>query len=122
MILNWLTLAQATSQPGADAAPPVSPMDSFVRMWLPLILMVVVFYWLIFRGQKRERDKHHRMLAGMKRNDRVQTIGGIYGTVVEVRDHEVVLKVDETNNVKMRFNRSAIKEVLVESPPAEARK
>jgi preprotein translocase subunit YajC len=42
----------------------------------------------------------------------VQTIGGVLGTVVDVRDNEVLVKVDETNNVKIRFNRTAIKEVL----------
>ena len=52
------------------------------------------------------------MLAGLKRNDRVQTIGGVLGTVVEAREHEVILKVDESSNTKMRFNRAAIKEVL----------
>jgi preprotein translocase subunit YajC len=66
----------------------------------------------MFRGQKKDRQKHADMLANLKRNDRVQTIGGVLGTVVDVRDSEVILKVDETNNVKMRFNRSAVKEVL----------
>jgi preprotein translocase subunit YajC len=59
------------------------------------------------------------MLKGLKRNDRVQTIGGILGTVVETRDDVVVLKVDEANNVKMHFNRSAIKEVLHEAQDAK---
>ncbi len=122
MTLDPFMLAQAASQPEAESAAPVSPMESFLRMWLPLILMVVVFYWLIFRGQKKERDRHSEMLKAMKRNDRVQTIGGIYGTVVEVRDSEVILKVDETNNVKMRFNRGAIKEVLSEVPTPDAKK
>ena len=52
------------------------------------------------------------MLDALKKNDRVQTIGGVLGTVVDVRDNEVLVKVDETNNVKIRFNRTAIKEVL----------
>ena len=60
------------------------------------------------------------MLDNLKRNDRVQTIGGILGTVVDVKDQEVSLKVDENNNVKMKFNRAAIKEVLVE--PADGKK
>jgi preprotein translocase subunit YajC len=83
-----------------------------MRFLLPMLLALGVFYFFMFRGQRKERQKHASMLRDLKRNDRVQTIGGVLGTVVDVRDQEVVLKVDESSNVKMRFNRSAIKEVL----------
>jgi preprotein translocase subunit YajC len=85
---------------------------------IALVLAMIVFYWWMARSQKKERQKHIDMLAALKRGDRVQTIGGIFGTVVDVRDHEVVLKVDETNNVKIRFNRGAMKEVLTVDSPA----
>jgi preprotein translocase subunit YajC len=55
------------------------------------------------------------MLSALKRHDRVQTIGGVIGAVVEVKDDEVVLKVDETNNIKMRFARSAVQQIIAES-------
>ena len=51
------------------------------------------------------------MLKNMKRGDRVMTAGGILGTVVDVRDAEVVLKVDESTNTKIKFSRDAIKRV-----------
>jgi preprotein translocase subunit YajC len=114
-----LLLAQAASGPAAPGGPPPSGGDMFMRTILPMVLLIGVFYFVMFRGQKKERDKHKSMLEALKRNDRVQTIGGILGTVVEVRDNEVVLKVDETNNVKVRFNRAAIKEVLAEAPAPE---
>jgi preprotein translocase subunit YajC len=104
----WMLIAQTTSQPGAQPA----PADSFMRFFFPLLLAMGVFYIFMFRGQRKEKQKHANMLTNLKRNDRVQTIGGLLGTVVDVRDQEVVLKVDESNNVKMRFNRGAIKEVL----------
>ncbi len=107
-------LAQTTTQPG----PPMSGTEMFLRFWLPILLMFAVFYWVIFRGQKKERQKHEQMLNSLKRNDRVLTIGGVIGTVVDVRGQEVVLKVDETNNVKMRFTRSAIKQKLTEENSA----
>jgi len=103
-----MLIAQATTQPGAT--PPQG--GSFWGLMFPMLLALGVFYIFMFRGQRKDRKKHADMLADMKRNDRVQTIGGVLGTIVDVRDNEVVLKVDETNNVKMRFNRSAIKEVL----------
>jgi preprotein translocase subunit YajC len=59
------------------------------------------------------------MLSQLKRGDRVQTIGGILGTVVEARESEVVLKVDESANTKIRFSRSAIHRVLDEETAEE---
>ncbi len=104
-----LSLLAQTSQPtGATPSPQSNPLTTF----LPLMLMIGVFWWIMMRGGRKQRKQTEDMLKSMKRNDRVQTIGGIIGTIVEVREQEVVLKVDETSNVKMRFNRSAIKEVL----------
>ncbi len=111
----WITLAQVTSQPASGPA-----SDSFLRFMVPVFLAMGVFYFLLFRGQRKDRRRQQEMLDGIKRNDRVQTIGGLLGTVVDVREQEVVLKVDETNNVKMRFNRSAIKEILTGGGPDEA--
>jgi preprotein translocase subunit YajC len=109
-------LAQATSQPTSGAATRVNPLLQF----LPWILMIVVFYFIIMRGSRKDQQRQKNMLASLKRNDRVQTIGGIRGTIVDVREDEIVVKVDESNNVKMRFARGAVKEVLSsESPPAK---
>ncbi len=105
-----LLLAQTTSAP-VNPTPP-SGTDMFLRQILPLVLVVGVFWWFMSRGRSKERRKYEQMLGALKKNDRVQTIGGMLGTVVDVRDNDVLVKVDETNNVKIRFNRTAIKEVL----------
>ncbi|MFN0134563.1 MAG: preprotein translocase subunit YajC [Phycisphaerae bacterium] len=114
-------IGQATSTPAAGTKPP-TPTDPFWGLIVPMGLVMITLYYFMYRGQKKDRDKHDKMLGGLKRNDRVITIGGILGSVVEVRDHEVVLKVDESNNTKMRFARSAIKEVLGGESPADASK
>jgi preprotein translocase subunit YajC len=111
MTILWM-LAQATTQPGGGAARPPSGGFFDPMMFGLLLAFGVFFYFAIMRPQQRERQKQQQMLGSLKRNDRVQTIGGIIGTIVEVRDTEVVLKVDEHNNVKMRFVRGAIKEVF----------
>ncbi len=115
--MKLLTLLAQTSTPATGPAGGSGGGgfgSIFQSPLVPLILAVLVFFYFSSRGQKRERQKYADMLAALKRNDRVQTIGGIIGTVVDVREDEVVLKVDETNNVKMRFIRGAIKEVLRE--------
>lgn len=114
--MMWL-LAQA-SQP--TATPPGA--GDFLRSPLiPVIGMMLIFWFFIMRGNRREQRKFQDMLANMKRNDRVQTIGGILGTVVDVRGDEVVVKVDEANNVKLRFVRSAIKQVFADATPPQAK-
>ncbi len=112
-------VAQADTQPGGPAAPQPPPVSFFSPPIFGLLLAFAVFYFFIIRSQRRERQKQIDMLNSLKRNDRVQTIGGIIGTIVEVTPGEVVLKVDESNNVKIRFVRSAVKEVLRDAPAAK---
>lgn len=77
-----------------------------------LLLFLVVMFGMTFMSQRREKKKRQQMLSEMRKNDRVVTIGGIIGTVVELRDNEIVLKVDESSNTRMRFSRAAIQSVI----------
>jgi preprotein translocase subunit YajC len=109
-------LAQPTSQ-GTSANLPW-----YANPQIVLLLMIAgVFMWLMYtsgRTKRAEQAVRDDMLKNMKRGDRVQTIGGILGTVVDVRDTEVVLKVDESANTKIRFAREAIKLVIPEGDTA----
>lgn len=73
-----------------------------------LILMVVVIYFFIFRGPKKKQKQHKQMMQSLDKNDKVRTIGGIIGTIVDVRDNDVVLKIDENNNTKIKITKGAI--------------
>ena len=75
----------------------------------------------VFRSKRQTDKKRTNMLSSLKRGDKVQTIGGILGTVVEARDTDVLLKVDESSNTKIRFSRSAIHRVLVEEKATETK-
>lgn len=99
----------------AQAPPTTQPtgLEAFLKSPFPvLILVLVVFWWIMARGRNKERQRYEDMLKGLKKNDRVVTVGGIIGTIVDVRDDEVVLKVDEASNTKVRFTRNAIKGLL----------
>jgi len=109
-------VAQTDTQPGGPVPPQPPQVSFFSPPIFGLLLALAVFYFFIIRSQRRERQKQIDMLNSLKRNDRVQTIGGIIGTIVEVTPGEVVLKVDEANNVKIRIVRSAVKEVLRDAP------
>ena len=104
----WM-LSQATGKPAPPQGNPLFDM-------LPLMLIMgLIFYFLMFRPQSKEKKRRAQMLAALKKNDRVITIGGIVGTVTSVRDEDVTLKVDESSHTKITFSRSAIQRVVSES-------
>jgi len=73
---------------------------------LPLAMIFVVFYFMLIRPQRIRDKEHQKLLASLSKNDEVITSGGIHGTVVNVKDTSVVLRVDE--NVKMEFEKNCI--------------
>ena len=76
---------------------------------ITFVLIILIFYFLIIRPQ-RKRDKETKaMLAAMKKGDRVVTIGGIHGTIITVKDQTVVVKVDDS--ARIEFSKSAISTV-----------
>jgi preprotein translocase subunit YajC len=80
----------------------------------PLIVIFVLFYFMLIRPERRRRATLGHMLDNLKKNDRVVTVGGIVGTVVNVQkgSEEVTIKVDESTNTKLRVIRSSIARVL----------
>ena len=80
---------------------------------LPLFAgLAVVFYFLLIRPQRKQAREFEQMLKGLKKNDSVRTTGGIFGKVVSVDNDQVILKVDENQNVRLRVLRSSIATVL----------
>lgn len=96
---------------GGDAGQPGAGGST---LFIGLILAMLVFWVITFRGSQKDKKKRQQMLDAMAKNDKVLTIGGIIGTVVLVKDNEVVVKVDETNNTKITFARSAIQKIITE--------
>ena len=68
---------------------------------LPLILVFLVFYFLLIKPQKDRQAEHKKILQNLKKNDEVITAGGLHGTVVNVKDKSVVLRVDENTRVEV---------------------
>lgn len=101
-----------TTGGGAPAQPGIVE-SLFGSMLFPLILCFGVFWLLILRPEAKNRKKRLEMLNALSKGDKVQTTGGLYGTVVQVQDQVVTLQVDE--GVRMRFALSAISAVVDES-------
>jgi preprotein translocase subunit YajC len=100
--------APSTGAPGTTGGAGGTP-----NLLLPLLALMIVFM-LVFSifGQRRERKKREQLISSVRKHDKVQTIGGVIGSVVEVTDAEVLLKVDESSNTRIRFARSAVQQVL----------
>lgn len=92
--------------------PTPNPIVSFV----PLILIFVVFYFLIFRPQKQKQSEHQNMVANLKKNDEIITVGGMHGTIVNIKDTTFVVRVDE--NVKIEIEKSSVS-VLKKASPSQ---
>lgn len=72
----------------------------------PLLLIFVIFYFLIIRPQKAKEKEHKGMIAGLQKNDEVVTNSGIHGTVVNVKDKTVTLRIDD--NVKIELEKNSV--------------
>jgi preprotein translocase subunit YajC len=73
-----------------------------------------LFYFILIRPQQQQEQKRRSLLEGMKKNDKVITTGGIYGTVISVdaTQDRVVLRVDDERGVKMAFTKASIARVI----------
>jgi preprotein translocase subunit YajC len=96
------------------ADPPAEDPYAFLRFLLPMSVVMVLFYLMMIRPQKRKEQELKDQVNAVKENDRVVTIGGIYGVVTNVqRDAQrVTVRVDESTGTKLRLNMTAIARVL----------
>lgn len=102
-----IALAEAAATPQADTE---MGAGALIGTMLPMILLFVVFYFVLIRPQRKKDKKVKDMLAALKVGDRICTIGGIYGTIVGIKDNDIVLSVG-VDNVKLNMTRWAIRNV-----------
>lgn len=90
-------------------APPQPESANPLAMFLPLILIFLVFYFFIIRPQKKKEDARKKMIEAVRKGDKVVTIGGVHGTVTQVDETSVLLQVD--TNTKLRVEKNALSNV-----------
>ena len=106
--------AAATDAAGATA-PSASGGSSFMIMMVVLLGAMILFSFI---NARREKKKRSDLLGNIKKHDKVLTIGGIVGTVVELKDDSLILKVDETSNTRITFTKSSISQVIPQDTAA----
>ena len=88
----------------AQAAAPKA--GSSWSMWIMLALVFVVMWFFMIRPQRKQQKELDNFRKSLKKGDKVVTIGGIFGTVVEIKEESILMEVD--NNVKIRVSKNAL--------------
>lgn len=110
----FITLLAQAVPPAAPAGP--NPLASFI----PIILIFVIMYFVLFRPQMKRQKEQARLVAALKTGDRVVTASGIHGLVSNVKERTITLKV--ADNVKIEMEKNAVTHVVKSDGAADAGK
>jgi preprotein translocase subunit YajC len=100
-----MPLLAAVESGSAGSEPPAGAGLGF---FIPVILIMVIFFWLTHRSQKKKEQARRDMLDSIKVGDDVVSIGGIRGRVTQITDDTFVIRVNDEKDIKMTFNKGAI--------------
>ena len=107
-------LADATATGAAEAAAEEMSTGAMIIYYavqfLPMILIFVIFYFMLIRPQRKKDKEAKQMLENLKVGDRICTIGGIYGTIVRIKDQVLTIEVGE-QKTQMMIARWAVRNV-----------
>ena len=85
-----------------------NPMMQFLPL---MIIMFAVMYFLIIRPQKQKEKKRQEMISNVRKQDRIVTAGGVHGVVVSAKENEVIVRIDDAKDVKIKVDKSALTSV-----------
>jgi len=117
-VFNFFPLLMGMPASGASGSSGGS--GQLVTTIITFGLVILIFYFLIIRPQNKKQKETKRMLAEIKKGDKIVTIGGIRGTVQAVHEDTVVVKVDDTT--KLEFSKSAVSQVVQRTPSKKEQK
>ena len=106
-------LAFAAPPSTGQSGPPQNPVMAF----LPMILLVVVFYFILIRPQQKRAKEQRKLLEALKSGDEVVTASGIVGTVITVKDKTATLR---SGDAKLEVTKGSITEIIEPGTPAKA--
>ena len=109
-------IAYAMGQGGAAAGQQGSPGGLFI----PMILMFVIFYFLLIRPQQKQRKQHQEMINHLKKGDRIITSGGLHGRIASLDDTTITMEIADKVRVKvLRGNVSVLAQASPQSQSAK---
>lgn len=87
-------------------------MMSSLGTWGPILLMVLIFYFLLYRPQKKAQSKRRNMLEALKRGTRIITVGGIYGTIISIDD--TIVRLEISKGIVIDCSRNSIASIVTD--------
>ena len=78
--------------------------------WMPILFMMFIFYFMLYKPQKKAREERDKMLKSLQIGNRIITIGGIYGTIKEIYTETIKIKIAE--NVVIEVGRGAVSTIV----------
>jgi preprotein translocase subunit YajC len=109
MSYQWILPILAEAAPPAQAPARGGGLQDLI---VPMGLVLMIFYFLVFRPEGKKRKERQRMISALKKGDSIMTTGGMLGKVWKVDDNEVVVRIDKDKDIKVHFAKHAILEVL----------
>ena len=106
--MKLMTLLQAASAQGAAGGQ--------WTMWVMLLLIFVVMWFFMIRPQRKQQKELQKFRDGLQKGDKVVTVGGIFGTVVEIKEKSVLIEVDK--DVKIRVDKNSLVKDYSDAPAA----
>ena len=103
-------VADTITAAGSQEMTAAQSFISILFSLFPILIMIVIMYFMVMRPEQKRRKKEKAMLAALKRGDRICTIGGIYGTIMDIKDDTITLAVGR-DNLSMCVARWAIRSV-----------
>lgn len=96
----------ALAAPAAENANGTAATGSNWSIWIMIAAVFAVMYFFMIRPQRKQQKELQQFRDGLQKGDKIVTIGGIYGTVVEIKDRTLLIEVD--NNVKIRVDKNSV--------------
>ena len=106
--MKFMTLLQAAGAQGAAGGQ--------WTMWVMLLLIFVVMWFFMIRPQRKQQKELQKFRDGLQKGDKVVTVGGIFGTVVEIKEKSVLIEVDK--DVKIRVDKNSLVKDYSDAPAA----
>jgi len=115
LVINlYLLVAEAQA---VETTPPPT-MSGALAGFMPLIFIFAIFWFLLIRPQQKEKKIHQQMLANLKKGDKIITSSGIYGTIFDVKETTVILRIGD-KDLKIELLKSAIASKIEGEKPAQ---
>lgn len=93
----------------------MQPQPNPIISLVPIVAIFAIFYFLLIRPQQKQAKEHEKMLADLKKNDKILTTGGLYGAIVGIKGDDLEVRFSE--NVKLLVARSAVAKLVTSGTP-----